>query len=173
MKASIQYPENTLCIMKRGTLSLKINHTDFKPYKPYRVSFDINRRGCCVFGEWMSLKDFEACFELYMPFLQEKLKALGLINNEIPVTLKEFKEAVSIHDYGQGRTKRKILYVGHSKENCFAFYPEIETTNPMVLKECYTYYTELVNGNFEMVDDGYVAWGNSGYPLVYAKIYYR
>lgn len=160
-------------MMKRGMLSLTIGHSIFKPFNPYRVSFDEDRNGCIVFGEWMSMKDFEACFELYIPFLHEKLKELGLIIDGKPVTARAFYEAVSISDYGRGRTKRKILYTGHPKENCFAFYPEIETTNPKVLKECYTYYTELVNGNYEVVDDGYIVWGNSGYPLVYAKIYYR
>lgn len=161
-----------LCIVKRGHLSLKINHTEFKPYKMYRISFDEDRKGCLVYGEWMSLKDFNANFELYIPFLHEKLKAIDMLKDCKPVTFKAFKEMIDIHDYGRGVSKLKIMYMGHPKENCFAFYPE-RNPNTIALKECYENYVAIINGDWRPLDNGDVVWGNSGYPLMYADIYYR
>ena len=166
------YPDHSICILKRGILNLRIKHTDYNPKGIYRVSFDENQKGCLVYGEWMTITDFEAQFELYVPFLHGKLKELDMLKDGKPVTFKKFKETVSINDYGRGARKLKIMFLGVPKDNLFAFYPA-QNPNTIALKECYENYVKLVNGDWSVLDEGDVIWGNSGYPLTYGEIYYR
>lgn len=138
----------------------------------YRVSFDEDSKGCLVYGEWMPIEFFKENFALYVPILLERLKAIDMLDNGKPVSFKKFKEKVSIHNYGRGVKKLKIMFIGHPKENLFAFYP-MQNPNPIALKECYEKYVALVNGDWSPLDDGDIIWGNSGIPICYGEIYYK
>lgn len=171
-------PENegwNICILteklERGGRFLYGN-SQFVNGKIYRVSYDEDKKGCLVYGEWMPIELFNKTFTLYVPVLIERLKALDMVKDGKPVSFKKFKESVSIHDYGTGVRKVKIMFLGQPKENLFAFYP-MQAPNPIALKECYENYVSLVNGDWTPLDNGDIIWGNSGIPICYGEIYYR
>lgn len=153
------YPENSICILNKE--SLQIKDTQFKANTNYRVSFDEDKKGCLVYGEWMTIQRFEANFVLYIPLLQERLKKLGLIVNGKPVSYKEFVDRCNV--FGRGYINVYIYF--HPKENMFSFYPMGTTTKIEGLKTCYQTYLKLVQGDMDVVDFGYVKWSNCGLPL--------
>jgi hypothetical protein len=171
-------PENVgwnLCVLtqqlERGGRFL-YGHSQFINGRVYRVSFDEDQKGALVYGEWMPIEMFNKTFSLYIPILLERLKVLDMLDNGKPVTFKKFKETVSIHNYGRGTKRLKIIFIGHPKENLFAFYP-MQAPNPIALKECYENYVALVNGDWTPLDLGVIIWGNSGIPICYGEIRYR
>jgi len=100
--------------------------------------------------------------------VEGKLMAMGMIVKGQPVTFKEFKERVNAMKYGN--KPLYVIYIGDPKNNMFGFYPDI-STKAQAIKDAYKSYKKLVNGDLSDFEDEYVAWGNSGYPLSYRKIY--
>jgi len=99
-----------------------------------------------------------------------KLELLGLIINGKPISFKEFKERADVHEYGRGRNKLHIIYIGQPKENLFAFYPP-QTTKPEALKISYEYYKDCVESEFMCeYNDENVMWGNCGIPVSYGNV---
>lgn len=155
--------EWTIAILNK--VSFELGNTQYKSNTNYRVSFDEDGKGCIVFGEWMNMKTFEANFIDYVDFLQKKL---AIILGEHKVSFASFKKIVDIHTYGHGRKALKVMYIG-VKENRFGFYP-MQGNKADNLKECYEYYVRLFEGNFEVVDEEDVRWGNCGIPLAYSGL---
>lgn len=160
-----QYPdENGICILTKDRFEYGQNpkHPErFVKNRIYRVSFDEDRKGCIVYGEWMSIELFEANFAMYIPILHNRLERLGLIVNGNPISYKEFVERCAI--YGRGYINAYI-YI-HPKENMFVFYPVGTTNKTAGLKKCYEMYVDLVRGGYDNVDAGLIRWGNCGLPL--------
>ena len=103
-----------------------------------------------------------------LPFsiLKKKLNEAGLTKDKGEViTFAKFKKLVTIDQYGKGKGRLFILFVGEPKENLFAFYPMTDT-RPNMLKEAYGYLVDIK----EAYDSEDVVWGNCGYPLKYGKI---
>jgi len=159
-------PLNTLVIAKH---EFELGHSRFKLNTNYRLSYDEDMKGCLVFGEWMTLEDMKKHFTLYIPVLQERLKALGLIVDGKPISKKAFIERAMVHTYGSGKRRLHIFTIGEYKENCFAFYP-MQGTKPEEFKQAYEQYVRLVAGDYEAIDDGDIVWGNMGIPLAYGNI---
>lgn len=157
---------HTLCIAKEDHV---FKNTTYKINTNYRVSFDEKGTGRLVYGEWMTKKQFDKRFELYIPILQERLKSIGLILNGKPAPFRVFKKLVDIHNYGTGKRTIKIIFIGHPKENMFGFYP-MQGANPVVLKEAYEMFVALAKGEFEDVDCRNIQWGNCGIPICYGDL---
>jgi hypothetical protein len=106
--------------------------------------------------------------------INENFEALGLLVNGKPVSFSKFKERADAHAYTRRGVKPiYIVYVGSPRENLFAFYPP-RTTKAISLKIAYEYFLDTVTTDMKQEYlDGNVAWGNSGYPLSYGRIYYR
>ena len=102
--------------------------------------------------------------------LNEKFEALGLLPNGKPVSFSKFKSIADAHEYGRGRTKLYIVFIGHPKENLFAFYPP-QTTKAESLAISYEYYLDTVTTDMkqEYLDEN-VMWGNRGYPISYGGV---
>ena len=94
---------------------------------------------------------------------------LGLVTNGKAISFKAFKERADVHDYGRGRNKIYIIYVG-SRDNMFAFYPP-QTNKAESLKIAYQYFVDIATTDMkqEFIDEN-VMWGNCGIPLVYGGI---
>jgi len=102
--------------------------------------------------------------------IHDKLKAINLLGEaNRPVKYSVFKNMATIQKYGKGRNVKKIVFAGKPKENLFGFYV-IHDTDPNVMKEAYSIYKLLVNGDREVLEDSSVIWGNSGLPLAYGYI---
>lgn len=99
-----------------------------------------------------------------------KLALLGLINNGKPISFKAFKDLASVHEYGRGRNPLRIIFIGHPKENLFAFYPPNDT-KAECLKIAYNYYKDCVESEYMCeYNDENVMWGNCGIPLQYGAV---
>ncbi len=103
--------------------------------------------------------------------VNEKLAWLGLImDGGKPLSFTGFKNRVDAHEYGRGRSKIYIVFVGHPRENLFAFYPP-QTTKADSLRIAYEYYLDTVTTDMKQEYlDGNVMWGNKGYPISYGGI---
>lgn len=102
--------------------------------------------------------------------VNQKFEELGLLVQGQPVSFNRFKYLCDIHTYGKGSRKLYIFFVGHPKENMFAFYPP--TVNKVEsLKIAYDYYldTVLTEMKQEYLDKN-VMWGNKGIPLSYSEL---
>lgn len=99
-----------------------------------------------------------------------KFEALGLLPNGKPVSFNKFKEWADAHEYGRGKGKLYIVFVGHPRENLFAFYPP-QGTKAECLKIAYEYYLDTTSTEMkqEYLDEN-VMWGNKGYPISYGGI---
>lgn len=109
--------------------------------------------------------------KLPIPLLMVKIKQLGLIDKtDKPISFAKFKKLVDIHQYGKGKRRLFVLYVGNPKENLLAFYPPTDT-RPEMLKIAYDYLIDTVTteSKRDYMDEN-VVWGNCGYPLSYSKI---
>ena len=100
--------------------------------------------------------------------VEGKLMAMGMLPKGQPVTFKEFKERANTLRYG--KRPLYIIFVGDPKHNMFGFYPEI-STKAKAIKDAYKSYKKLVNGDLSDMEDEYVVWGDSGYPMAYRRIY--
>ena len=102
--------------------------------------------------------------------VNEKFEAIGLLPNGKPVSFAKFKSVADAHQYGRGRSKLYIVFIGHPRENLFAFYPP-QTTKADSLAISYEYYLDTVTTELkqEYLDEN-VMWGNRGYPVSYGGI---
>lgn len=151
---------------------MRYGNSDFKANVTYRVSYDEDRKGCLVYGEWMSLRKFKANFLLYVPVIQERLTKLGLIVEGKPVSFKKFKEMLDSVPFGRRANNLRIHFLGNPKENYFGFYPSIRDTKVEEVKACYRMYVGLVEGEYDNLDPATMAiqWGNCGTPISYSRL---
>jgi hypothetical protein len=108
---------------------------------------------------------------LPLPILNQKLKDLGLITDKgQPISFAKFKQLADIHQYGKGQRRLFIIFVGHPRENVFAFYPPT-CTRPEMLKIAYEYLLDTITTEMkqEYLDEN-VMWGNCGIPLNYGAV---
>lgn len=103
--------------------------------------------------------------------INQKLKEIGLIDEKDKVvSLAQFKKMASVHQYGKGKQRLFIIFVGNPRNNMFAFYPPTET-KPEMLKTAYSYLVDTATTELKQEYlDGNVLWGNCGYPLGYRSI---
>jgi len=101
--------------------------------------------------------------------VEGKLKELGLLVNDKPISYTKFKkEYADVHCYtgrlwGK-RVKQYVIYVG-TRENKFGFYPPLAPKEES-LKMAYQYYLDTATSDFKMdFTSGLVMWGNCGIPL--------
>ena len=104
--------------------------------------------------------------------LNQKIKDLGLIDeNGKPISFAQFKQLVSVHQFGRGKTKDFILFIGQPKENLLAFYPMIRDNKVNSIKRAYDYLVDTITTKEKQYyEDDYVMWGNCGYPIAYGRI---
>lgn len=104
--------------------------------------------------------------------IYSRLKKLGLINdNNEPVLYSRFKNRATIHAYKAGRGVRKVVFIGVPNQNIFGFYsPFIGSTDTQIMKEAYTRFTKLVNGDMSDFEVGQIQWGNCAFPEVYSNL---
>lgn len=160
------YCEHSLCFVKKEASNIGLLLSgNFKGDKFYRVLFDSDKKGCIVYGEWMSMDDFNANFELVIPELQ---KRLALLLGDKKVSFAEFKRRADVHTYGLGLKAIKIVFIG-TKNNRFGFYP-MQGNMTESLKESYQLYVKLFEGDFEVIDSEDVQWGNCGIPISYSDL---
>jgi hypothetical protein len=103
--------------------------------------------------------------------LNQKLKDLGLITETgKPISFAKFKKLCDVHQYGRGKTRLYIIFIGHPRENLFAFYPPT-CTKPEMLKISYEYLLDTITTEIkqEFLDTN-IQWGNCGYPLCYGDV---
>jgi len=107
---------------------------------------------------------------LPIPILMKKLNEAGLTNDKGEViSFAKFKKLVDIHQYGNGKRRLFILFVG-TKENRFGFYPPT-TNRPEMLKIAYEYLVDTATSELKQeYMDGNVMWGNCGIPLAYGDL---
>jgi len=103
--------------------------------------------------------------------LNQKIKDLGLIDeNGKPISFNKFKQLVDIHQYGRGKNKLFILFIGKPKENLLAMYPSTDIQLNM-LKESYDFLLDTImtdDKKIYMAED--VQWGNCGIPIGYGRL---
>ena len=102
--------------------------------------------------------------------LMVKIKQLGLISeNGETISFTKFKKIVDIHQYGNGKRRVFILFVG-VKDNKIGFYPPTCTRVEMV-KIAYEYLVDTITTDMkqEYLDEN-VQWGNYGIPLAYGNL---
>ena len=107
---------------------------------------------------------------LPISILTHKLKDLGLITESgEPISFAKFKKLVDIHQYGNGKRRLFILFVG-VKDNKIGFYPP--TTNKLeMVKIAYEYLVDTITTDMKQEYlDGNVQWGNCGIPLAYGNL---
>jgi hypothetical protein len=100
--------------------------------------------------------------------VEGKLMAMGMLPKGKPVSFREFQERAQVSKYG--KRALYIIFIGEPKHNMFGFYPEI-STKAQAVRDAYNSYKKLVNGDLSELNGLNVAWGDSGYPLVYNRIY--
>lgn len=102
--------------------------------------------------------------------IDSKLAALGLVSNGKAITFTEFKKVGDVHQYGRGKNKLYVIYLGSPKENLFAFYPP-QTTKKESLEIAYQYFIDIATTEMkqEYLDEN-VMWGNCGIPISYGSL---
>ena len=159
----MKYPnENSLCIVKENkTLVIREGIDEFEPNFLFRVSFDADRKGCLVYGVWMSIEDYEKNFIHYPTLIADRLERMGLVVNGKPISFKEFKERA----YIVGRGYINLHIYKHPKDSMFSFYPWGTSNKTDGLKKCYQMFIDLCNGETDDLDSKLLRWSNGGLPL--------
>jgi hypothetical protein len=103
--------------------------------------------------------------------LMFKLKELGLITDSgNTISYSKFKKMVDVHQYGRGKRRLFIIFVGLPKENLIAFYPPTDLKEEMI-KISYSYLVDTIETEMKQEFlDGNIMWGDCGYPLSYSPI---
>ena len=148
--------------------ALPKNCTEFKQGSLYRhVEVSGEKLPHTVYGTSFTQKQFDKCFKLYAPIIQERILNTGFIVDGKPVNKTTFKnDVVAVHQYGRGQSKRLIAYV-ISSNNTFAIEPQIRDTKAQLIKEAYEIMLQLHNGDVEPFDCGEVYWLYRGIPINY------
>jgi hypothetical protein len=113
--------------------------------------------------------------EMTVKNINKSFKKLGLITDSgKPISLTGFRNRSNIHTYGKGANKKKILFVGHPKENMWGFYFET-LPDPDYSKKAFEVMKDLIKGNLQWLETGlygkpFVQWGNCGIPIVYGNL---
>jgi hypothetical protein len=159
----MKYPhEFSLCIVRKNErLVIQEGITEFAHNSLHRVLFDADRKGCIVYGFWMSIEDYEKNFIDYAILTKERLTRMNLIENGKLISFKEFKERV----YIVGRGYINVHLYRHPKESVFSFYPWGTSNKIDGLKTSYKMLVDASNGIMDDFDVKYLRWGNGGLPL--------
>lgn len=106
-----------------------------------------------------------------IPILMEKIRELGLIDaNGKTIHYSKFKSLCDIHQYGRGKGRLFIIFVGNYRENMLAFYPPTTNKEDM-LKISYSYLVDTIETDMKQEFlDGNIMWGDCGIPLTYTKV---
>ena len=99
--------------------------------------------------------------------LLTELKIIGENGKLIPFS--RFKDYATVHSYGHGRKKSKVVYLGKPKESLFAFYLIVDTDLGM-LKDAYATLKQAVDGDMIPFNDEDIVWGKVGIPVSYRRI---
>jgi hypothetical protein len=112
---------------------------------------------------------FRDCFKFAHERIMYHLSDGFLNPNDKPLSKKEFAEKLDIHQYGRGKNRLFILLLRNSIGVMYGFYPYTDT-KPKMIAQAYKWYTEIIEGNLNSIDDGDVQFGNKGIPIVYGDL---
>lgn len=170
--------KNNLVVLKSRTTTLisEGTQTKFEPNKHYRcLSITENdRTEYLVYGVVFSQEAFESLFEYTYDRMMEEWSENGLLPMNKPLSKKGFVEVLDLHQYGKGKGKLFIGFVGNKMDGLFAFQPLFKgDTKAKFLAYAYEMYKDTLNGDMTHVDDEMLQRGNSGIPLSFGDIYFK
>lgn len=167
----------SLVILKgKATLISESTQTTFIPNKHYRcIEITEGKRSeYLVYGVVFSKEAFETLFVYAHDVIMEQWSNNGLLPMMKPLSKKAFVEVLDLHQYGKGKSKLFIGFVGNKMDGLFAFKPLFSgDTKAKFLAHAYNMYKDVLNGNMQDVDDEMLQRGNSGIPLTFSDIYFR
>ena len=156
-------------VVLKSAISANIGNTNFKAHRFYR-HVNLNNGYHIVNGEPIHENDFKALFMDAIERVKSDWRMIGILgeNNE-PISKSLFTKLADIHQYGNGKNNTKIWFFRNTRDCIYGFYPmqgnKVENQN-----ECYQYYIDILNGDYEPLDDEDVCFGNCGAPLRYEKL---
>lgn len=109
--------------------------------------------------------------KLPIEFVLPLMERIGLVKEGKPISKTAFNKLADIHQYGKRKKDGTlhIIYFGHPKENCFAFYPP-QTNKKESLDIAYRDYLDCFTEMKQEFHDENVMWGNCGIPIGYGNI---
>jgi len=127
--------------------------------------------GYIVFGEYFDKREFDSLFMDAIEWVKNHWKQIGLLGeNDKPISKTAFMKLADIHVYGYRRKNSMKIWYFRNDRNCiYGFYPMSGTVKQNQL-ECYQWYLDILNGDYEPLDDKDVCFGNCGIPLSYSKL---
>lgn len=125
-------------------------------------------------GFWFTQAEFDLYFEFAYDRVIRDWKSLGLVKEDVTgslkaITFKEFKERMNIHFYGKQINNLRIGYVGIPKENFYKFYPMVNANKQIQLKEMYSRYQYVLEGNMYYLDGRWIQFGTFGVHIPYVR----
>lgn len=122
-----------------------------------------------VYGVVFDEETFNKCFKDHSEVLRERVAKLPIYKKNGSIISKTaFKnEIADVHKYSNGSYHNNMVYVRSGRDNLFGFRSNIGATKKDSLDQAYNLLTELVNGNYDVVVQGFVWWSNRGIPLTY------
>jgi hypothetical protein len=163
----------TLVILKgKTTLIDESSQTKFIANKHYRcIEAD---GGMIVYGVWFCMDSFNNMFVNLHDVITEQWSNNGLLPNMKPLSKSKFAEVLDLHQYGKGKKKLFIGFVGNKMDGLFAFQPlSSGETKAKFLAYAYKMYQDVLNGDMTDVDEELIQRGNSGVPITFGDIYFR
>ena len=161
---------------KTTTLISEGTQTTFVPNKHYRCieMSEGDYSEFLVYGVVFSKEVFESLFVYTHDIIIEQWLENGLLVDNKPLSKKAFVERLDVHQYGRGKGKLFIGFVGNKMDGLFAFQPLCSgDTKARFISQAYNMYKDTVNGNMVHIDDEMLQRGNSGIPLSFGDIYFR
>jgi len=161
---------------KTTTLISEGTQTTFIPNKHYRCieMKEGDYSEFLVYGVVFSKEAFESLFVYTHDIIIEQWLENGLLIDNKPLSKKAFIEVLDIHQYGKGKNKQWIGFVGNKIDGLFAFQCLCKgDTKARFISQAYQMYKDTLEGNMEHIDSELLQRGNSGVPLTFGDIYFR
>jgi hypothetical protein len=156
-------------VVLKEALSVTKDSTTFKPNYHYR-HIDFKNGVHVVNGEDFTDTEFNSLFESAIDRVKNHWKEIGILGeNNKPISKSLFTKLADIHIFGYGTRAMKVWYFSNRRGCIYGFYP-MQGTKIENQKECYQYYLDILNGNYDPLDEQNVCFGNSGYPLSYTRL---
>ena len=163
-----------LVTLKSRKISLvdESSQTKFVPNKHYRcIEAD---GGYIVYGVHFNKGTFDNMFEFLHDRMMTEWSENGLLPMMKPLSKSTFVEVLDVHQYGKGKKKYWIAYVGNKMQGLWAFQCLCQgDTKARFLKQAYDMYQQALNGNMQDIDDEMLQRGNNGILQVFGDIYFR
>ena len=155
-------------VVLKSALTATKGETIFKANYFYRCMKVEN--GYIVYGELFDEREFKSLFEDAISKVVKDFVKIGLLTeNGVRLSKTAFTKLADIHTYGYGSNKMYIWYFRGSKDCIYGFYP-MQRTMAKRQKECYQWYLDVLNNQYEPLDECNICFGNCGTPLNYSKL---